>query len=348
MRAYVAIMFSVMAVSVVFAQRPGGSDQRRQRQPMENRQRQPGGGGDAMLEPKASTGLIPLVDMGPDVFHHGEDGGLYGEGRNTPPEEHLRLAMKAASQIQPLDSQGRPSPDGRIVLVSSGMSNTRMKFQAFQSLSDPTRHLALVLVNGAQGGRHASTWQSEMVWAGVDRQLTEAGVTAQQVQVMWMLHAIAGPSVHGEFPAHARKLKEFTEAAVHKAAARYPNLKLIYLSSRTYAGYASRGLNPEPYAYESAYAVRWLIREQMAGRPGLNTDPAKGSVRGPVLLWGPYLWADGEKGRSIDSMVWSRQDYAGDGTHPSASGNRKVAEQMRAFFGADPTAVGWYSGSGQH
>ena len=60
---------------------------------------------------------------------------------------------------------------------------------------------------------------------------------------------------------------------------------------------ATGGLNPEPYAYESAYAMRWLIQEQMAGRPELNADPSRGAVSVPVLLWGPYLWADGEKGR---------------------------------------------------
>jgi hypothetical protein len=38
--------------------------------------------------------------------------------------------------------------------------------------------------------------------------------------------------------------------------------------------------------------VRWLIRDQIDGRPDLNPDPGKGPVKAPVLLWGPYLWAD--------------------------------------------------------
>ena len=36
--------------------------------------------------------------------------------------------------------------------------------------------------------------------------------------------------------------------------------------------------NPQPYAYESAFAVRWLIQEQTGGQAELNYDPARGSV----------------------------------------------------------------------
>lgn len=230
------------------------------------------------------------------------------------------------------------------MIVSSGMSNTRMKFEAFQStlVADTSRHPAVVAVNGAQGGRHASTWRGDMVWNTVDQQIVQAGATPQQVQVIWMLHAIAGPSVHGEFSAHAQRLKEFMALAVHKAHDRYPNLKLIYFSSRTYAGYANKTLNPEPYANESAFAVRWVIQDQMAGKPELNADPAQGELKAPVLLWGPYVWADGEKGRKIDDLVWLRSDFAGDGTHPSETGRQKVAEQLLAFFKTDPTAKGWF------
>ena len=49
---------------------------------------------------------------------------------------------------------------------------------------------------------------------------------------------------------------------------RYPNVKIVYLSSRIYAGYATTGLNPEPHAFESAFSVRWLVQDQIQWEPG--------------------------------------------------------------------------------
>jgi lysophospholipase L1-like esterase len=60
------------------------------------------------------------------------------------------------------------------------------------------------------------------------------------------------------------------------------------------------------------------------------------------LLWGPYLWADGVKGRKSDDLIWTRQDLAEDGTHPSSSGQRKVAEQLLTFLKSDPSARPWF------
>ncbi|HKB36281.1 MAG TPA: hypothetical protein VKD72_07490 [Gemmataceae bacterium] len=89
--------------------------------------------------------------------------------------------------------------------------------------------------------------------------------------------------------------------------------------------------------------MRWLIRDQIDGQSDLNPDPGKGRVRAPLLRWGPYLWADGVKGRKVDGLTWERGDLAGDGTHPSESGQRKVAALLLRFFKTAPTAQGWFS-----
>jgi hypothetical protein len=65
-------------------------------------------------------------------------------------------------------------------------------------------------------------------------------------------------------------------------------------------------------------------------------------VKVPLLLWGPYLWADGVQGRKADGLRWERVDLAGDGTHPSDSGQRKVATLLLKFFKTDPTAKRWF------
>src|SRR4029077_8873695 len=164
---------------------------------------------------------------------------------------------------------------------------------------------------------------------------------SQQVQVVWMKHAIARVKhLFGDFPKSAAQLKDDMAEIVGTLKQRYPNLKLVYLSSRSYAGYAENDLNPEPFAFEGAFAVRWLIQDQIKGAESLSYASGKA----PLLLWGPYLWADGEKGRKTDDLIYKREDYRDDGTnpHPSELGRQKIAEQLVKFFTTDPTAIGWF------
>src|ERR1039457_3097538 len=76
------------------------------------------------------TGLIPLPDLGKGMYK-GEQGGLYPGGVNSPPPSHLKAGSAIANEIVPLDAVGHPAPEGKIVMISVGMSNTTMKFQAF-------------------------------------------------------------------------------------------------------------------------------------------------------------------------------------------------------------------------
>jgi hypothetical protein len=163
-------------------------------------------------------------------------------------------------------------------------------------------------------------------------------VGPKQVSVAWMKMADAGPT--SGWPAYAQTLKDETATVLRLLAARFPNLKIVYLSSRIYAGYATTALNPEPYAYESAFAVRWLIEDQLRGAAGLALDAREGSVA--WLSWGPYLWADGLTPRS-DGLTWACSELSSsDGTHPSAAGQRKVADLLLNFFRTDSTARLWY------
>ena len=176
----------------------------------------------------------------------------------------------------------------------------------------------------------------------MEKRLQAAGVTPQQVEVVWIKHANARPTE--PFPRHVEKLESDLTTNLHQLKSKFPNLRIAYLSSRIYAGYATTTLNPEPYAYESAFAVRDLIQAQMKGDAALNFDPAKGEVKSPLLLWGPYLWADGMKPRKSDGLVWKREDLRGeDGTHPSVTtGRDKVATMLLHFFKTDATTKSWF------
>jgi hypothetical protein len=286
------------------------------------------------LEPKETTGMKPLSDMTASDRYKGENGGLYGKGRNVPPDAHRKAAEAALAQIQPLDTEGKRSKDGRVVLVSISMSNATQEFSYFKMIADrdSAKSSSLTIVDCAQGGQAMAEWVNPNggPWREADRRIANAGVSAMQVQVAWI--KLANKVPRGELADHGKHLQRDTEAVIKNAKSHFPNLRVIYLSSRIYGGYATGPLNPEPYAYEGAFVVRWLIQDQMA-KPGT-----------PVLLWGPYLWGDGTSPRKSDGLVWQRDDLAGDGTHPSQTGRAKVAGLLLNFFKTDPLAKSWFTG----
>ncbi len=74
-----------------------------------------------------------------------------------------------------------------------------------------------------------------------------------------------------------------------------------------------------------------MIEKQINGAPELNFAPEQGEVVAPYLSWGPYLWADGINPRE-DGLTWLAEDMRDDCTHPSQSGNLKVANMLLEFF----------------
>jgi hypothetical protein len=293
-------------------------------------------------EEQKSTGLKPLTEMTAEDRYKGEDGGLYGGGRNEPPKAHQRAAEEAMRRIAPLDADAKPSKDGRIVVISLGMSNTYGEFRLFKELADrdPRKSPDVLFVNCAIGGAGVSSWAKPRsgTWQKVAERLKEAGVTAEQVQVAWIKHAEPGPSPDDSPLQYARKVKDHITSSLAITRATFPNLRVAYLSSRIYGGYNIAGLrrvNPEPFAYETAFSVRWVIQDQIRSETKTRLD-------GPVLLWGPYLWADGVVPRKADNLVWERRDLGEDGVHPSRIGGEKVARLLLDFFKTDPGARTWF------
>jgi hypothetical protein len=286
-----------------------------------------------------STGMVPLPELGRGTYM-GAEGGLYPGGENARPAAHETIGLAEAVAIVPRDAAGNPDPNGEYVLLSIGMSNTTQEFSAFVPLAngDAERDSHLVVVDGAQGGQTAGVWAdpTSMPWTVVDMRLANANVTREQVAVAWVKVADPGPS--GAFDPFVDTLADEMRAIVRNLKARFPNIRMVYLSSRIYAGYATgvSPLNPEPFAYASGFAVKRLIADQIAGDPELALDQA------PWLSWGPYLWADGTTPRDGDGLTWECSDLGMDGTHPATAGRQKVADLLYDFFRTDSTAREWY------
>jgi hypothetical protein len=300
-----------------------------------------------------SVGLIPLTDLGAGLYQ-GFAGGLYPGGANTPPAAHDAAFLAAASAIVPLDTSGNvDTVNGKIGFTTIGMSNTSQHSQAFLALvQDPVAagiNPQVVFFKGAQSGQSASQWSSnsDPAWDVLEQRTIDAGLTNLQVQVVWVLQAQQSTNID-PFPVGPMQIQGWLASAMQILKARFPNVRLAYFSSRIYAGYASTNLNPEPCAYETAFAVKWLIEQQIGGDPGLAHDGP--TPQAPLLVWGPYPWADGLGpdgvvggigGRS-DGLEWECSDLADDGTHPSSQGAAKTAQMLFDWLSTDAHSQVWF------
>jgi hypothetical protein len=289
--------------------------------------------------------LVPIDDLGTGTYL-GQQGGLYPGGTNIIPASHQSDGIAIAAAIQPLDSSGNPDPSGKYALISLGPSATLYEFKPFiqAAKADPAKNAHLVVVQGAQGGETLTPLGNvnSPFWPTITNYyLPEAGVTSQQVVVAWIEQLDAGMS--GIMPSDITKIQAQMENLAQVLITVFPNLKIVYYSSRVYSGYSNdiSTINPEPYAYDTGYAVKFMIQDQLNGNANLNYNPANGPVMAPWIAWGPYYWGNGMIPRS-DGQVWACQDFQSDGVHPAQAGSMKVAAKLLNFLKTDPTATPWF------
>jgi hypothetical protein len=289
--------------------------------------------------------LVPLNDLGPSEYAYGYLGGLYEDGSNSTPSDHLAAGLRRAALVTPRD--------GKIVFLSVGFGETQRIFDAFTAVTrtDPRVDRQVVFVNGAREGADSEQWIAPMSASNFNRirdmLLTPAGLSEKQVQVAWVQMVTNSPArALPPQDADAYRLKGAIAETLRELKTRYPNLQIAYLSSRVYGGYAATSWNPEPFAYETALSNRWVILGQITTmRTGSLWDTRIGNVnyetgKAPWLAWGPYFWADGTLPRS-DGLTWQRDDFETDGERVSAKGADKAARLLFDFLMHEPTAS-WF------
>ncbi len=301
--------------------------------------------------PNTTTPMVALTDLGTGTYQ-GYEGGLYPQGSNVRPPAHDADGVNFAKGIVPLDANGNYSPTGKYVMMAIGESTAQNEFGRFLPIAnaDPAKNPYLVIVNGAQGGAtpYNFTSTTSPYWSTVlNNYLPQNGVTANQVVVIWMEDTDGINS--GTFPTDITALQNQYETMMQTMHTLFPNLKMVYFSSRVYGGY-SNGVgnpdNPEPYAFEVGYAVKYAIQDQLNGKASLNYNPALGAVVAPWMSWGPYYWANGMLGRN-DGLEWDCADFSADGTHPSTQyGQLKVATALLQFLKTDDTTTPWFLAQG--
>ncbi|MCY0952966.1 hypothetical protein [Streptomyces sp. H27-S2] len=294
------------------------------------------------------SGLVPLNDLGTGTYQ-GRTGGLYPGGSNTRPAAHNTAGENIANNhVLPRNAAGQVDlVNGKVVLISIGMSNTTQEFQKFIQTAGGYAGLnsKIVIVDGAQGSKDANAWANpaDTTWSVLASRLSAAGVTPAQVQAVWLKEQLVGDNL-GAFPAGADALANTLGTIMRNARANYPNLALGYVASRIYTYNPVRSAG----AYQQGWAVKKLIENQINGDSNLSYGA--GGVA-PWLSWGPYMWADGlgadgvaggTPGRS-DGLEWACTDLVSDRVHPSATGQQKVADLILNQFSTDSTTTPWFN-----
>ncbi len=295
----------------------------------------------------STSPLVALTDLGTGTYL-GAEAGLYPNGSNIRPAADDAAGIAIANSIQPLNGDGNPDQNGKYGLISIGESNTSATFTQFtiDANADPAKNSHLTIVKGAQPTGYAANFAdpNSSFWNPIFQFfLPQAGLTANQVVAAWVQAVNAFPT--GVFPSDMIQEQSQLESIAQNLHSKFPNLKLAYYTSKFYDGY-DNGLRapryPEPYAYETGFAVKWAIQDQINGSAPLNYDSNNGPVMAPWMTWGPYEWANGLLGRS-DGLVWSCQEMTSDGVHPSSAiGVEKDANILLNFFKSDDTTAPWF------
>lgn len=294
---------------------------------------------------KTTNPLVALNDLGSGSYL-GYQGGLYPNGNNVRPPAHDAAGVAIAAGIQPLDASGNPDPNGKYALMSVGSSagfDTWLQFMQ-DALADPATNPHLVFVAGAQPLAYAKDLAdaNSPFWNPIFQNfLPQAGVTANQVVAVWFQNVDG--QVSGTFPKDMLPMQSEYESIARNLHTKFPNLKLMYMGSKIYGGYSNGFKNcPEPDAYETGFAVKWAIQDQINGLPSLNYDANLGPVMAPWMSWASYDWANGLLARS-DGLTWACPDSTGDACHPSNPvGREKESNLMLNFFKTDDTTTPWF------
>jgi len=308
---------------------------------------------------------VPLTDIKANKYLLYQ-GGLYPDGSNTIPPDHAAEGRRRSTLIQPRTLGGSVNPDGRIVVLSVGFDNVAEEFCSVNGVrpcntwsftgiaeADARFNAARVsLVTGAVVGAYAETWDSptDVNYNRVrDQVLAPLGLSEQQVQVVWMKMATARPALQlPGFTSDAFALAELTANAVRALRVRYPNLQMVFISSRIYGGFARIAAHTEPFAFEAGYATKWVVEtqiRQMRGEAAPHSVPTgdlKYPASAPWIAWGPYLWSGMINNKRSDGLFYEAADFEADGFHPALGAESKVAGMLMEFFETTPQTKCWF------
>jgi len=283
-----------------------------------------------------ATGLIPVADLGKSTFN-GFIGGKYPDGNNEIPLPHFQKGMEACNMIKPLNVDGLyDSTNGKIGFMVLGFSTAAMTGRFVRTIYESqNKDEQLKIIIGAQGGKdiNSMTEANGNYWQIVDTILNDEDISLEQIQIIWISSGDI-ISYQQPFPEQCYTQIEKYQLMLKEIKNKFPNIRVIFISDRTYAGYIGEvGEGPqelkEPTAYYNSWTVKWLIEKQIKEVKGFTSDEI------PFIDWGPALWTDGVIGNK-NGYKWNCEDSGKGGIHPSSKGRMKEASMVYLYFKDHP------------
>ncbi|MCK6549861.1 DUF4215 domain-containing protein [Myxococcota bacterium] len=149
----------------------------------------------------APSATPALFDFAPGQRYLGLAGGLWADGSNVVPADHLASGLAAAAEIQPRAPDGTPSPSGKIVVLGLGYGHVGPMMTSFvgtaradarvRPIDSVATPATLAIVDGTNAAGYAASLAEleSPVQTAIDAAL--GSYTRSQVQVVWLM--IANP-----------------------------------------------------------------------------------------------------------------------------------------------------------
>jgi hypothetical protein len=288
---------------------------------------------------------IPLTDMGAKTYM-GFTGHLY-PGGDRPTGTYATDLLNIANSIVPLDASGNVnSTTGVVGFIAIGNSTCTIMMNALRrkTVGNPLTNAKLRTATCTDGGASVNQIMNtnDAYWGIVNTKLTQNNLTNKQVQVVYME---ADDSLETkDFPGRPQRARDKFAVAMRTFKTKFPNIKIVYLLSRTTAFIKPKAnghiINSEPDPYYLGWACKWLIQDQINGVPGLIYK-GSGAVA-PIVTWGWYEWANGTTTPRKDGFVWT-VDMTSDGLHATDIGADTLSNRFQKWLFADPAAKLWYA-----
>ncbi len=277
-----------------------------------------------------STGLIPLIDLGPG-YYLGYQGGLFPGGANAenPASQHFKKGRSFARNMQPLDGLGQVNyHDGVVLMGGFGPSLAGKMWDEFvpivrDTTDDYNTNRCFDAINMGAGGKgldYAIGPDSNKYWNNMLNKIEDKGYTPAQLQVAWMYFNDKYDTTNAlSFPETPLRIRDNLETYLRMLLDRFPNVQIMFVSGRHYGGYCDTTLEQspaigEPASYWNNFAVKWLIEDQINGATDLRYFGVNKRV--PFVTWGPYYWTDGNNPRATDGRAYACSDFSdADGFH---------------------------------